>query len=159
MISGRSPRKDSLAPSVLDACYRTVHDYGVDRLAAQTGQSSGVIFNKCNPHATTPHLPTVPDIMVWQTVTGDHRILHAMAYTLGETCLTLPDLGNAPDDAIVHTMLRVGAEGGDFCRTVDAALRDARLSPREMDAVRREGLEAISAIAEALRRMEAMHRG
>lgn len=159
MISGKSPRKESIPPTVMDAVYRTVHDYGVDRLAAQTGQSSGVIFNKCNPHATTPHLPTVPDVMVWQTVTGDHRILHAMAYALGETCLTLPELDSESDEAIVHTMLRVGAEGGDFCRTVNAALRDARLSPREMDAVRREGLQFIAAIAEALRRMEVMHRG
>ena len=87
--SYKRPRA-AVPQNVLVALRLMVEDYGVERLAARTGQAAGVIHNKINVGDYSHHIPTVADFMLWQTLSLDHRPLHAAAHTLGDNALILP---------------------------------------------------------------------
>jgi hypothetical protein len=156
MITGRSPGKASLPQAVRAAIYQTVHEFGAEELARLSGQSQGVIDNKANPNATTPHLPTVPDVLSWQAITKDYRILQALAQALGHVAVPVPDLRRVSDAALLDLFLKVGRAGGDFHAAVDMALRDQRFSGCEFARIEREGYEWIAAIVEAMGRIRGL---
>jgi hypothetical protein len=153
MITGRSPGKASLPPAIRAAIYGTVHDFGAEHLAQLTGQSQGVIDNKANPNATTLHIPTVPDVMSWQQVTKDFRILHAMAQALGHVSIPLPDFNRVSDEALLELLTKVGVEGGEFHSALREALLDRKFSVQEFERIEGEAHQWMAAIAETLSRV------
>ena len=154
----RSPQKDNLPRSVMDAIYRTVHDFdgGAVRLGQLLGVSAGVIDNKANPNGSTPHLPTVPDVMAWMAVTRDYQIVHAMCNAFGHVAVPVPDLTRVSDAALLELFLRVAKEGGEFHSAVNAALQDRRFSVREFEQIESEGFEFIAAVVEAMSRVRGL---
>ncbi len=150
--------RKALPKDVHEAARSLALAYGVEKLAAETGTPPGTIYNKINTHGgpEAHHKPTLADALVWQRLAGDHRILHAEAYTLGEVCFPLPDLSHVSDEALLELLTQVGAEGGDFHRAINAALSDGRFTAREVERIRKAGFEFISAIAEAMERMEGL---
>ena len=156
-MNGRSPKKDRIPLPVREAIYRFVQDHGAVELARKTGTSSTVIGNKANPdELTTPHLPTVADVLVWQQVTNDHSILRAEAYALGEVCFPLPDLSGVSDACLIEHLAKIGKEGGDFYRALGEGLNGKRFKPADLQRIRREANEWIAAIHEGCARMEGM---
>jgi hypothetical protein len=153
MIHGRSPGKASLPPAIRAAIYGTVHDFGAEQLAQLTGQSQGVIDNKANPNASTPHVPTVPDVMSWQAITKDFRILQAMAAALGHVAIPLPDFNRVTDEALLELLTKVGVEGGEFHKALGDALRDRKFTCKEYARLETEAHQWIAAIAETLSRV------
>jgi hypothetical protein len=151
----RSPQKDRLPRNILDAVYRTVHDFegGAERLGQLLGVSPAVIDNKANPNASTPHLPTVPDVMAWQAITRDYRILHAMANALGHVAVKVPDLSRVSDEALLELFVNIGRKGGRFHDAVHDALADGRFSACEYAKVEKDGFQYIAAVIEAMSRM------
>lgn len=133
-----------------------VMDYGVERLAAKTGQSAGVIYNKINTGENAHHVPNITDLMVWQTITLDHRPLRAQAHALGEVCFPVPNLAHVPDTALLELVLKIGAEEGDLCRAINDALADRRFSRAEFERVKHEAYQVIAAVAETLARVEGL---
>jgi hypothetical protein len=152
----RSPKKDDLPSNILDAVYRTVHDFGAAKLAEITGASAGVIDNKANPNGTTPHQTTLADALVWQAITKDFRILHAMSRALGHVAIPLPDLSCISDEALLELMLKIGAEEGDFSRAVSAGFADDRFTRGEYERCAQEAHEWIAAIVETVNRMRGL---
>lgn len=149
---------------VQDAFYRVTHDYaggeakggGVPALARKMGMPVGTLYNKANVNETSHHKPTLADAVLAQVISGDHRILHAMANTLGEVCFPLPDLSQASDEALLELMNNIGAEGGDLYRAVNEGLSDRRYTRREHDKVRAEAYQFIAAICEVVARLEGL---
>lgn len=152
----RSPKKDDLPRNILDAVYRTVHDFGAERLAAITGASAGVIDNKANPNGTTPHQTTLADALVWQAITKDFRILHAMGRALGHVAIPLPDFSRCSDEALLELLTKVGAEGGDYHRAINEGFDDRRFKQCEYEACEREAYEWVAAILESLSRLRGL---
>lgn len=152
----RSPKKGRLPRNLLDAVYRTVHDFGAENLAQLTGTSAGVIDNKANPNATTPHLPTLADGLIWQALTKDYRILHAMAQALGHVAIPLPDMSCISDQALLEHLTKIGREGGDFHRMLGKALSDKRFRADEVTKIEREAYEWIAAIHETCGRIRGL---
>ena len=142
---------------VLEAAWRVAHDYqaGVQGLAAKLGKHPGTFANELNP-GQEGHKLGLGDATAMQAVAGDHRILHAMAHTLGEVCFAVPDLGRVSDEALLQLTNKIGAEGGDFHRAVDEALRQHRFTRQAYGRVQEEAMQYIAAIAEALARLEGL---
>lgn len=149
-------RKAAIPRDLLQAVYETVHGFGAEELARLTDTSKGVINNKANPNATTPHIATLLDALTWQMLTKDHRILHTMARILGEVCFPLPDLDCVSDEALLEHMTKVGREGGEFYSALEAALKDRRFTADDYARVEIEAHQWISAIAESLARMKGL---
>lgn len=139
-----------------EAVHDTVHDFGVEELARLTGQSPAVIYNKVNPNGTTPHLPTLADALVWQALTKDFRILHAMSQALAHVSIPLPDLTRVSDQALLEIICRACKEGGDFYAAIEHALKDRKVRADEVAKVDTEAYEFIAAVLEAASRMRGM---
>jgi hypothetical protein len=73
--------------SLQDAFYRTVHDYpgAAASLAPRMNMSAQVLRNKANPNNLC-NIPSLADADSVMALTGDHRILHALALNHGHVC-------------------------------------------------------------------------
>jgi hypothetical protein len=142
---------------VFQAAYRVAHDYegGAVKLAEKMGQNPGTFLNRVNPETETHHLYLATSVQM-QVVSGDHRILHAMAGTLGEVCFKIPDLSHVPDSALLNLVLKIGVEGGEFCRAVNDGLEHKKFTRKDFLLIREEGLQYIAAIAETMARVEGL---
>lgn len=146
----------AIPADVNDAVYRTVHDFGVERLAALTGTPAGTIYNKANQHDSSHHKPTLADAVIWQVLSSDFRILQAMGRALGHVCVRVPDVAQASDQALLELVAKVGAEEGAFFRAIQEGLADRRFTRGEFLRIRRDGFTAIAAIVEASARIEGL---
>lgn len=121
--------------NITDAAYHTVHDYpgGSEALEARMGMSAAVLRNKVNPNNTTHHL-TLAEAFKLQDITGDHRIAHAMAGSLGYTLTPTegPDAGS-----LIAALLTAAAGQGDLAKVVADALADGRITPNEAASIAR----------------------
>lgn len=147
--------------NVQDAFYRVVHDYpkGVETLANKMGVPTGTLYNKANANESSHHKPTLADAVVATVISGDKRILHAFAATVGEVCYPLPDLSILTTTALIAHITKIGLEGGDFYRAIHVALAtDDRIDTKDYVEIEREAHEWIAAILEGLARMKEMAR-
>ena len=78
-----SIRFEAAAMTPQDAFHATCHAYpgGCESLAPRMGMSSAVLRNKARPGCHTNH-PTLADADHVMSLTGDVRILHALATQL-----------------------------------------------------------------------------
>jgi len=124
---------------VIDAAHATVHDYpgGSVSLGPRLGMSAAILRNKVNPNNTTHHL-TLVEAMRLVALTGDKRILHAMALEAGdvlvEGCGDLPDC----EMAVLESMTAVFACAGQLGAAVHEGLADKQLTAKEFKAIERE---------------------
>lgn len=143
---------------VFQAFHRVVHDYpaGVEKLAARIAMPTGTLYNKANTNESSHHKPTLADAVLVSLATGDHRVLHAFAATLGEVCIPLPDLSKVSDTALLELINKIGAEGGDFHRAISEGMKDRRYTRADHESVKAESYEFIAAICEAVGRLEGL---
>lgn len=121
--------------NIIDSAYQTVHDYpgGSESLAPRIGMSPAVLRNKVNPNNSTHHL-SLAEANSIMGVTGDDRLLHALAaehgYTLQRT--------DAPESgSVICAFLEVAAQKGDLSELIRDTLADQRVSPNELAAIER----------------------
>ena len=143
---------------VFQAFHRVVHDYpkGVEKLASQVAIAPGTLYNKANLNESSHHKPTLGDAVLVSLATHDHRILHAFAATLGEVCFPLPDFSKVSDAALLELINTVGAEGGDFHRSINQGMADRLYRRAEHARVKAAAHEFIAAICEAVARLEGL---
>lgn len=143
---------------VFQAFHRVVHDYpeGVEALASRMVVSPGTLYNKANLNESSHHKPTLGDAVLATLATGDHRILHAFAHTVGEVCFPLPDLSRVSDTALLELVNNIGAEGGDLYRAINEGMAANGYTRREHARVKTEAYEFIAAICEAVARLEGL---
>jgi len=140
--------------NIIDAAHKTVHDYpgGSESLAPRTGMSPAVLRNKVNPNNTTHHL-TLAEADEIMGVTGDHRILQAMAARHGyvlQKCDAVEEPG-----AVLQALLVANAAEGEFDRVLQAALADNLITQTEMRMIEAAGLHQQAAYTALLSRLRA----
>ena len=125
--------------NIIDAAHKTVHAYpgGSESLGPRIGMSAAVLRNKVNPNNTTHHL-TLAEADEIMGVTGDHRLLQALASHHGYSLQRL----DMPADAggVLQTLLRANAAEGEFDRVLGDALADGLITPNELKAINDAGV-------------------
>lgn len=139
-----------------DAAYATAHDYpgGTPSLAPRLNLSGAMLRNKVNPNDATHHL-TLAEAMRMQSLTDDHRILHAMADELGYVCIRLPDHG-ASDMALLDSFMAITKELGEFASEFQKDWADGRIDAKEIDRLRKEFYEPQQSAAAFMGMIEAL---
>ena len=124
---------------VSDAAYATVHDYpgGAGSLAPRIGTTQAVLNSKVNPNTTTHHL-TLAEAVKLMVLTGDKRMLHAIALEAGD--VVVEGAGELPacDMAVLEAMTGVFGRAGQVGANVHAALADGQVTRKEYAAIERE---------------------
>jgi len=121
----------------LDAAHATVHDYpgGSESLAPRLGMSGSILRNKVNANINTNHL-TLVDADKMMSVTGDHRILEALAQHHGYVLVPVAFDTPASDSAILELVTKVWRHNGNVGKAVDDAFADGRITKRELDTIK-----------------------
>lgn len=128
-----------------DAAYTLAHSFpgGVPALAQRMGMSRNTLQSKVNLNLDT-HRLSLRESVQMQAVSGDCRVLHAMAAALDHVALPAPSM----DEGGMGMMLaQVGAEVGDVFREVQRALSDKHVTPNERRKVADQVAKAMSALA------------
>jgi len=120
----------------LDAAHATVHDYpgGSESLAPRLGMGGSILRNKVNANNNTNHL-TLVDADKMMSVTGDHRILEALAQQHGYVLVPVAFDTPASDSAILELVTKVWRHNGNVGKAVDDAFADGRITKRELSAI------------------------
>lgn len=142
--------------NVLDAFHQTVHaaDGGCEALAIRLGMSAAILRNKANPNHST-NKPMLDDADRVMGLTGDHRVLHALARNHGYVCVRMDGAAPASDIAILELVTRIWAASGDVGAEVYATLADGIVEQHEIERVE----EAVYQVNRALSEMVARLRG
>lgn len=131
--------------NIIDAAHKTVHAYpgGSESLGPRIGMAAAVMRNKVNPNNTTHHL-TLAEASEIMGVTGDFRILHALA---GEHGFTLQRIESAADAAcVVSAHLGATAEQGELAQVLAMALADNDVTFNEAREIAQAGADLQAAI-------------
>lgn len=152
-MSTRSQRPHT---DVHEAFRDTVHDYGVPNMAAKIGVPVGTLYNKANLNESTAHKPTLGESVLVQVVSGDTRIVEAMAQTLGGLFVKLPKLEGVSDSALLEMVAEIHIHSGMFHHEVKEALRDGKFTKEEHELISRKAMGFIRAVLEAVKRIEGM---
>jgi len=123
--------------NIKDAAYATVHDYpgGSESLGPRMNIVPAVLRNKVNPNSTSHHL-TLIEADRLMMMTGDHRILDALAECHGYVLVPVAFDTPPSDMAILELVTNVWRHNGDVGRSVDDALADGRITMRELEDIK-----------------------
>lgn len=143
--------------NIFDAAYATAHDYpgGTVSLGPRLGISSAVLRGKVNPN-DAGHKLTLDEALRMQVLTGDFRILHAMADELNFVCVPGGAFDGVADDALLDLFSMMIQRLGDFSRAFHEALSDGRVTEKEFEAIRTEFYSLQAAGAELLSRVASL---
>lgn len=121
-----------------DAAYSTVHDYpgGTESLGPRIAMSAAVLRGKVNPN-NDRNVLSLDEASRIMGVTGDHRILQALAAEHGYT-LQKVEVEASPGD-VLRTLLRANAAEGEFDRVLGEALADGLITPNELKQINEAG--------------------
>src|SRR4051812_31871314 len=108
--------------NVAHAAYDTVHEHegGAAAVAARIGVGRQVLVNKLNPQNTTHHL-TLDEAVRLIKVTGDFRLMHALADEFKGVFIPLPDQGGA--STVVGHISEMSLEFGSLIKEVASDLQ------------------------------------
>lgn len=127
------------------AAWSLVHDFpgGAPALGAMAGIDATLLANKANPNNDRNKL-MLKEAERIQMVSGDHRILRAMAQNLGEVCVPLPAV---KDDDLLKATLRSMRSHGAMMGEIEKALADGSISPNELKRIQSAMLESVAHVA------------
>lgn len=138
--------------NLIDAAHKTVHDYpgGSQSLGPRIDMSPAVLRNKVNPNNETHHL-TLAEADEIMSVTGDHRILHALAAEHGYVLQKAADA--TTEGTVLQLLLRANAAEGDLDKALNDALADGRLTQNELKEVLAKNMTQASAQMALMRKL------
>lgn len=119
-----------------DAVYHTAHDSpgGVPALAVRMGVSANVLQNKVNP-TQEHHKLTLDEAVRMQALTGDVRILHAMASELGYVAVHVQPFEGVSDMELLDGYMDAITALGEFTASFQLAIADGRVTKHEAAAL------------------------
>lgn len=143
--------------NILDAFYSTVHDApgGAEALASRMGMRYGVLLNKANPN-NPANVPSLAETDRAMALTGDYRVLHALAENHGHVCVKVDSDAPASDLAVLELVTQVWSANGNVGAAVEATLADGRVEAHEIKHVRAAIYRTQHALLAMLSRLEGM---
>jgi hypothetical protein len=143
--------------NVTDALHQTVHAYpgGPEALAVRLGMQAQVLRNKANPRSSS-NRASLEDLDQILGITGDHRVLHALAHNHGYVCMQVQEDASASDMAVLELVTKIWAASGVVGAEVHATLADGIVEPHEVERVQQAVYSLYGALGEMVSRLKGM---
>jgi len=142
------------APNVFEAFRQVVMLQDVHALAARMGLRPGTLYNKADAGDDSHNQPTLRDVMLVTEITGDTRVLEAMAEAFGRALFDAQAHANTSDEDLLALLTRMGAESGEFHAALARGLGERHFTPAALAAVRAEAMDLVAALMTLLHRLE-----
>lgn len=126
------------------AVYDTAHGArgGLSRLADSMGLSRQVLINKVNYNNEQNKLSLREALSIME-ITQDYSILEEAARMLG---YKVEPLNAQPDKSLLSAIVNAGADHGQVHQTIEAAILDQKINPRELKLISSQVDDAIDAL-------------
>lgn len=143
--------------NVADAAHACVHAYpgGAESLAPRLGMRAAVLNSKVNPKTTTHHL-SLSEASRIMGLTGDLRMLHALAAEHGQVVVSPASAEDACDMAVLEAISALWSRNGDLGTAVHTSLADGALTQSELGQIRAAAYAVQQRMASLLERLQAM---
>jgi hypothetical protein len=144
--------------NVQDAAFHTAHDFpgGVAALAQRMGDVSPNVLNKkVDPRLESHHL-RLDESVKMQSITGDFRILQAMAFTLNHVVIPMPDMPESGDAALLDAFMDIINEMAEFTQAFQQSWADGKVTSKEVDRMEGEAADVQARFAVIVSRMREM---
>lgn len=140
-----------------DAFHHTVHEApgGCEALAVRLGMSAVILRNKANVNHDH-NKPMLDDVDRVMAITGDHRVLHALAKNHGYVCFKVDESATASDMAVLELVTQVWTTNGEVGAEVNRTLADGRVDLDEVELVRAAVYKAQQTLLELQGRLAGM---
>ncbi|MCC7006011.1 MAG: phage regulatory CII family protein [Ottowia sp.] len=144
--------------SVEDAAYHVAHDSkgGVGALAVRMGKSASTLQNKLNP-SQEYHKVTLKEAAMITSLTGDHRIVDAMASLIGRVSVPVPQLGDLSDGALLDLVGNLLSKQGQMFNEFTRRYADGDIDDEDFNALDVASDRIIQCVMEWKKRVEHIH--
>lgn len=142
------------AADVFEAFRQAVLLQDVKQLAQRMGIRPGTLYNKAEAGDDTHNQPTLRDVVLVTELTGDMRVVDALAATFGRATFDCTQHGGASDQELLALLADMGRESGEFHAALATGLRDRTLTPGRMYEIRAEAMDIVAALMTLLHRLE-----
>jgi hypothetical protein len=139
-----------------EAFRQLAYSYGVADLAALMGLKPGTLYNKADADAETHHQPTLRDVMLATRLTGDMRVLDSLDETFGRAAFDVRPMSALSDEALLELLAKLGRESGEFHAALHAALVDKQFRTGQLNSIRAEAFDMVSALMTLVHRLEGL---
>lgn len=147
----RSPASDPF-----EAFRQLVYTAGVDTLAPAMGIKPGTLYNKADADVDTHHQPTLRDVVLATQLTSDLRVVDALNEMFGRAAFDAGKFACHSDEALLELFTEYGAEGGEFCQAVGAALKRRSFSANDFVLIRSEAFDVVATLMTLVARLEGL---
>lgn len=158
MTGKRALRRDRAA-SVYEAFRDLVHldgPRGVEALAAFMGIRTGTLYNKADSGDDSHSQPTVRDLIQVTHYRADFRALDALNEQFGRASFDCAQFEGHSDEALLELLCTLGSEHGEFHGALASALADKTFTAAELQRVRGEAFDVVSALMTLVARLEGL---
>lgn len=146
-------RKQAL--DVFEAFRELVFLADVQKLAPLMGLKPGTLYNKADAGDDTHNQPTLRDVVLATQATGDFRVLDALDEMFGRAAFDCLKFTEVSDEALLDLLARLGKEHGEVHAALADALKDKRFSLQDLQRIRAEAFDTVSALMTLVARLEA----
>lgn len=143
------------AANVFDAFRLAVLAQDVPELAGRMGTTPGTLYNKAEANDESHNKPTLRDVVLLTEITGDMRVVEALADTFGHVLFDVAGRADTTTDEELLTLLAdMGAEHGQFHNALAVGLRSRRFTPDSYRAIRSAALDTVAALMTLTHRLQ-----
>lgn len=145
---------------IAQAAYATVHEYaeGTEVLAEAIGiKSKQVLINKVSTSPAKSHHLTLSEAERIIKVTGDVRMIHALADEMGGIYVPAPLNGDARSIAVMSDISKMSQEFGALVQEVASDIQDGVITDNEFKRIEAEANKLRVALAVLVSDLSAMH--
>lgn len=139
-----------------EAFRRLVYLHDVPRLAPQLGMKAGTLYNKADADTDSHNQPTLRDVVALTRLTGDTRVLDALNEMFGRAAFDAVPQADASDEALLELITRMGSESGQFHAAVRHALVSKKFTVSDLQSIRAEAFDLVSALMTLVVRVEGL---
>lgn len=139
-----------------EAFRQLVYTFGVVELAPQMGLKPGTLYNKADADEDTHHQPSLRDVVLATRLTGDMRVLDALNEHFGRASFDVTSMAQVSDEALLELLTKLGSESGEFHGALYAALVDKKFNTDNLNMIRAEAFDVVSALMTLVTRLEGL---
>lgn len=142
--------------SAFEAFRQLAYAHGVVELALAMGIKPGTLYNKADADEETHHQPTLRDVVLATTLTGDMRVLDALNEQFGRAAFDVLPLAHVSDEALLELLLTLHKESGEFHSVMRSALIDRNFNRESLRVIRGEAFDMVGALMTLVKRLEGL---
>lgn len=139
-----------------EAFKRLIYSNGVPYMARLMGLKPGSLYNKADADIESLAQPTLRDLVTATQNTGDCSVLDALDEMFGRAAFNTTGHENKSDQALLELLTALGRENGEFHCALHAALIDKKFSTQDLNLIRAEAFDLVSALMTLVHRVEGL---